>query len=106
DAGRHAILLAGDIEVAQEAALVADGAPLRATVLLAPHHGSGTSSSAAFLRAVQPSIAVFQVGHRNRYGHPKAAVYARYGEYGIERLRTDASGAIRMTFGATVEVAH
>lgn len=103
-AGKHSILLAGDIEAAQEAGLLAAGAPLEATVLLAPHHGSGTSSSTAFLAAVRPAIAVFQVGYRNRYGHPKAEVYDRYGARNIERLRTDDTGAIRLSFGSSVKV--
>lgn len=61
--------------------------------------GSGTSSTPAFLAAVQPSISVFQVGHRNRYKHPKKQVFERYGELGIRRLRTDRSGALVFDFG-------
>jgi competence protein ComEC len=101
--GRTAILLAGDIEAAQEARLVQDGAGrLRADVLLAPHHGSGTSSTLAFLQAVQPGVGVFQVGYRNRYKHPKKEVFERYGQLGIERLRTDGMGALTLDFGAGV----
>ncbi len=101
--GRTAILLAGDIEAAQEAALVStSAAKLRADVLLAPHHGSGTSSTAAFLAAVQPSVSVFQVGWRNRYKHPKKEVFERYGQLGIERLRTDEQGAVTLEFGDVV----
>ena len=97
----RAVLLAGDIEAAQEAALVSGGADkLRADVLLAPHHGSGTSSSPAFLAAVQPAIGVFQVGYRNRYRHPKKEVFERYGQLQIRRLRTDDAGAITFEFGA------
>jgi competence protein ComEC len=89
------ILLAADIEAAQEAALVLGArAQLGADVLLAPHHGSGTSSTPEFLRAVHPRLAVFQVGYRNRYRHPKREVYERYGTLGIERIRTDESGAV------------
>jgi competence protein ComEC len=100
DNGRHAILLAGDIEAAQEAVLVARApALLAADVLLAPHHGSGTSSTPAFLRTVRPRLGVFQVGWRNRYHHPKKEVYARYGELGITRLRTDELGALTLDFG-------
>ncbi|QJE02570.1 DNA internalization-related competence protein ComEC/Rec2 [Massilia forsythiae] len=101
----HALLLAGDIEAAQEAGLVADRAQaLRADVLLAPHHGSGTSSTPAFLQAVRPSIGIFQVGYRNRYRHPKAEVYERYRMLGIERLRTDTSGAVTFDVDAAVTV--
>jgi competence protein ComEC len=101
--GRTAILLAGDIEAAQEASLVRDQADrLHADVLLAPHHGSGTSSTAAFLAAVHPSVGVFQVGWRNRYKHPKKEVLERYGQLGIERLRTDELGAVTLDFGGGV----
>ena len=105
-AGKHAIFLAGDIEAAQEAQLLARSADgeLAADVLLAPHHGSGTSSTQAFLSAVHPTLAIFQVGHRNRYKHPKAQVYARYGEMGIARLRTDVAGAVVLEFGENIKV--
>jgi competence protein ComEC len=103
-AGKQSILLPGDIGTAQERALIDEfGATgLQATVLLAPHHGSKTSSSGAFLRAVNPALAIFQVGYRNRFHHPQAAVYRRYGELDIQRLRTDETGAITLQFGATV----
>ena len=93
--GANAVLLAADIEAAQEAQLV-EQIPLglRAQVLLAPHHGSGTSSTLAFLEAVDPQLALFQVGYRNRYRHPKAEVVERYRKLGIARLRTDESGAV------------
>ena len=100
----RAILLAADIEAAQEAQLLASAPDrLRADVLLAPHHGSGTSSTPAFLAAVRPSIGVFQVGHRNRYKHPKKQVFERYGELGIRRLRTDRSGALVFDFGEGID---
>ena len=89
------MLLAADIEAAQEAQLVQSApASLRADVLLVPHHGSGTSSTPYFLAAVRPSIALFQVGYRNRYRHPKVEVYERYREMGIARIRTDEAGAV------------
>ncbi|MEH6435488.1 DNA internalization-related competence protein ComEC/Rec2 [Massilia sp. DD77] len=104
-AGGRAILLAADIEAAQENELLRRvPQALHADVLLAPHHGSGTSSTTAFLEAVKPSLGVFQVGYRNRYRHPKKEVYARYGELGIRRLRTDESGAVSLHFGRTLEV--
>lgn len=103
--GKHSILLAGDIEAAQEAQLLsrqADG--LRSDVLLAPHHGSGTSSTQAFLKGVGPGAALFQVGYRNRYRHPKAEVIERYAKMGVQRLRTDESGAVTFRFGARLEM--
>ena len=103
-ANGKAILLAGDIEAAQEAALLRTGPEqLRADVLLAPHHGSGTSSTAAFLQAVGPSLGIFQVGHRNRYRHPKKEIYERYAEHGIRRLRTDERGAVTLRFGQELQ---
>ncbi|MES2159535.1 MAG: DNA internalization-related competence protein ComEC/Rec2 [Pseudomonadota bacterium] len=104
-AGGKSMLLAADIEAAQEAALVqGDRASLRADVLLAPHHGSGTSSTPAFLLAVHPQTALFQVGYRNRYHHPKPEIYERYGLLHIERLRTDQAGALTLDFGDTIEI--
>jgi competence protein ComEC len=102
--GRRTLLLAGDIEAAQEAALLERARDrLRADVLLAPHHGSGTSSTLAFLQAVRPEVAIFQVGYRNRFHHPKAEVYERYGMLGAQRLRTDGAGALTLDFDAAVD---
>jgi competence protein ComEC len=104
------VLLAGDIEAAQERRLIelfgADG--LRSDWLLAPHHGSATSSSQPFLEAVSPRWAVFQVGYRNRYRHPNAAVAGRYEAQGVEALRSDAHGAItfRMSPGRDPQIAR
>jgi competence protein ComEC len=99
--GRHSALLPGDIEREQEAALVAaHGAALRSDLLLVPHHGSRTSSTSAFLDAVQPRTAVAQAGYRNRFGHPAPDVAARYRERGIELRVTPDCGAYRWADGA------
>ncbi|MEN9866081.1 MAG: hypothetical protein RL748_1671, partial [Pseudomonadota bacterium] len=99
--GQQSILLAGDIEAPQEAMLLQSRpGDLAATILLAPHHGSGTSSTQAFLQAVRPQWAVFQVGYHNRYRHPKQQVWQRYQDLGIGRLRTDEMGAIEMRLQA------
>ena len=97
----QSILLAGDIEALQEDEMV-NMIPekLPATVLLAPHHGSGTSSTLPFLNLVKPELALFQLGYLNRYGHPKPFVWQRYQDLGIKRIRTDISGAITLQFGA------
>ncbi len=88
-------LLAGDIEARQEVDLVERlGARLKSDLLLAPHHGSNTSSSPRFLAAVSPRAAIFQVGYRNRFRHPTPRVLGRYQGAGIEVLRTDHHGAL------------
>jgi competence protein ComEC len=87
-------LLTGDIERAQEVALVSTlGAALRCELLLVPHHGSKTSSSDVFLDAVQPRLALVQAGYRNRYGHPAEPVMARYAQRGIPVLTSPTCGA-------------
>lgn len=64
---------------------------------LVPHHGSGTSSGASFLAVVSPELALFQLGYRNRYRHPRADVWARYASRGIARYRSDETGAVQLT---------
>ena len=96
--GAHAtpgsVLITGDIEAAQEAALVArSAASLGSDVMLVPHHGSKTSSTPAFVAAVQPRVAVVQAAYRSRYGHPAPEVLARYEERGIAVVRSDTCGA-------------
>ena len=93
--GRQTALLAGDLESPQELRLVggADRALLKADFLLVPHHGSKTSSSAEFLDAVKPQLALAQAGYRNRFGHPVESVVARYEERGIPLVRSPQCGA-------------
>ena len=90
-------LLAGDIERAQEAALLTAGLPLRADWLLVPHHGSKTSSSAEWIAAVAPRHALVQAGYRNRYGHPAAPVVQRYRAQGVEVVTSAGCGAAQWT---------
>jgi competence protein ComEC len=88
------LLLTGDIEAAQEAALVAaHGASLASDALVVPHHGSRTSSSSDFLAAVAPRVALVQAAYRSRYGHPAPDVLGRYRAQGITVVRSDACGA-------------
>jgi competence protein ComEC len=91
--GVQTALLVGDLEQAQEARLVASGVNLKSDLLLVPHHGSKTSSSAAFLDAVQPPLAVVQSGYRNRYGHPAQPVLVRYTERTIRVIDSPHCGA-------------
>ena len=93
------VLLTGDIEREAERELL-ERAPerLRAEVLLVPHHGSGTSSTPEFVRQVAPRYAVFTVGYRNRFGHPREDVLARYRDAGSTVLRSDTGGALELRF--------
>ena len=101
------LLLSGDIEKSAERSLVKRYGPgLRADALVVPHHGSKTSSTREFIRAVSPDIAIFPVGYRNRFGLPNRDVVARYRERGVRLLSTAERGAIRVAATrAGVEVA-
>ena len=84
--------------------LLASGAELRATVLKVAHHGSATSSGAAFLEAVAPQVAVVSAGEGNRFGHPAPAVVERLSAWG-ETYVTAEDGAVRFeTDGARLWV--
>lgn len=101
--GKYSVLLPGDIEAATEAALLESGLKLKAEVLLAPHHGSLTSSSPAFIEAVSPAWVLFAAGAGNRYGFPKPEVLERYRGRGIESLSTSEHGQISLYFNTGVE---
>jgi competence protein ComEC len=88
------LLLTGDIEARDERILVGSGTELHADVLVVPHHGSRTSSTPAFIEAVAPSVAMITNGYRNRFGHPRPDVVARYRAAGATILRSDADGAV------------
>lgn len=95
------VLLTGDVEKRAEAAMVKrDRARLRAEVLVVPHHGSRSSSGAAFLDAVRPAIALFPVGYRNRYRFPHAQVLQRLSERGALPFDTARHGAITLEIDA------
>jgi competence protein ComEC len=100
DAPGGSVLITGDIEKGAERVLLARGARLDADILLVPHHGSGTSSTPAFVQAVSPRHAVFTVGYRNRFGHPKREVWERYAGP-PQRWRSDRDGAVVFTVGPT-----
>ncbi|MEO7243850.1 MAG: DNA internalization-related competence protein ComEC/Rec2, partial [Rubrivivax sp.] len=94
DAGGRSALLTGDLEAAQERAIVqALGDRLRSDLMMVPHHGSRTSSTGVLLDAVQPSTAFVQAGYRSRFGHPAADVLERYAQRGITLQRSDRCGA-------------
>jgi competence protein ComEC len=99
--GRFAALLTGDAPTEVEDSLIARlGPALEAPVLKAGHHGSSTSTSEAFLRAVRPRLVVISVGRRNRYGHPAPEVMARLRRDGIDVARTDREGTVSIRVDA------
>lgn len=100
EAGGDVLLLTGDIERAAEGRLLSTGASLAADVLVAPHHGSLTSSGEEFVRAVDPGYVLFPVGYRNRWGFPRPPVVERYRERGAVLLDTARHGAIGFRLGA------
>jgi competence protein ComEC len=103
--GQVSLLLTGDIGRDVEAALLPTLDPLPVVVLKVPHHGSATSSSAAFLDRLRPRLALIGVGRQNHYGHPVSAVLGRLHDAGAEILRTDLHGQIDVvTDGATLRV--
>jgi len=94
--GKQSVLLTADIERNSEQELLqlhADRLP--ASLLVAPHHGSKSSSSPAFVAAVRPHYTVFTSGYRNRFGHPHPVVVKRYRETGSLLLRSDRDGAVQ-----------
>jgi competence protein ComEC len=92
----QSLLLTGDLPEKEEWELIKQNASLRATVLLSPHHGSKTSSSSAFLAAVQPEHVIISAGYRNRFGHPNTTVLNRYSALNLTVWRTDQAGAIQI----------
>jgi len=92
--GQVSVLLPGDIEAEVEHELVRSGQPLASTVLKAPHHGSNTSSTPAFLKAANPQWVIISVGRDNRLGHPAPDVLARLVAYTV--IRTDERGNVEM----------
>ncbi|MEL4390917.1 DNA internalization-related competence protein ComEC/Rec2 [Shewanella xiamenensis] len=101
DDGQQSLLLSGDIEKETESILierVQAGFILKSQVLIAPHHGSRTSSTLAFIERVAPELVLFPAGLNNRYGFPKADVVARYQALQINHLTTGIEGQISVTF--------
>ena len=98
--GDSALLLTGDITALVEGEVAQGIAPSAAhLVLQVPHHGSMTSSSAAFIDALKPESALVSAGYRNHFNHPNPAIVARYAAAGVDLSTTIQSGFIRMRFG-------
>jgi len=98
-------LLTGDIEAAAESWLVETYKDkLKADVLVAPHHGSQTSSTSAFLKAVKPRVILIPAGYRNQFGHPHEEVLQRYRDMNIKWFNSADDGAIQITLTDHVNV--
>lgn len=93
--GQQVLLLPGDLDQEGEGKLLATGDDLRATVLKVAHHGSGTSTGAAWLAAVRPRAAVIPVGRNNQFHHPHPDTLARLRAAKVKVYRTDLQGTIR-----------
>lgn len=95
DIGKASFVITGDGESAVENVLLDSNAPLDADILIAGHHGSGSSNGQRFLNAVTPIATVISVGRDNDYGHPDPTVYARLAEFG-NVYRTDINGTVTL----------
>ncbi len=94
------VLLTGDIEASAERSLVSRaGDRIASTLVVAPHHGSRTSSSAALVDSVRADHVVHAVGNLNPFRHPHPAVWARWDGAGARNWRTDSQGAILVEVG-------
>ena len=96
------ILLTGDIEKSAEEWLISQyGDNLSSNIMIAPHHGSKSSSSYRFVDMVHPQTVVFSAGYRNRYGFPHATITQRYQEIGAQLVDTASQGAVTFLFDAS-----
>ncbi|MFA6409000.1 MAG: DNA internalization-related competence protein ComEC/Rec2 [Gammaproteobacteria bacterium] len=97
--GKESILLDGDIEKIAEKKLVAQNASsLQSNILVAPHHGSISSSSLGFVQAVKPNYVLFPTGYLNRFKFPSPVVVMRYEAIGTKTLNSAETGAITFKF--------
>lgn len=100
EASGERLWLTGDIDSQAERALLNSGLAMPAHWLLAPHHGSRSSSSAALLAAVKPSAVLISRGAHNAFGHPHAEVMTRYQAIAAQPYDTSLHGAVRIRLGA------
>lgn len=94
--GDVAFLMTGDAEALAEASMVGRGQELSAQVLKVGHHGSRTSSTEAFLRAVRPALAIYSAEKDNPYGHPHKETLRTFAALGIPLYGTDVNGTVRV----------
>lgn len=100
--GSHAMMITGDLSAQGEKRLITEqGDKLSSEILVLGHHGSKSSSSIAFLRATNPSLAIASSGYANSYRHPSLDVRKRLSKLNIPLFRTDMQGAITIEFHET-----
>jgi competence protein ComEC len=106
DFGKYSFLLPGDITKSSERELVSIAREkLASTVLIAPHHGSESSSTDLFLNQVNPEYIIISSGWKNRFHFPHPSVLKRYAGLGCKIFRTDINGAVSMlTDGQSLEI--
>jgi competence protein ComEC len=103
--GHGTAVLTGDIEETAEAWLIDSyGDKLKSDVLIAPHHGSKTSSTSAFLRTVNPAVILIPAGYRNQFGHPHQEVLQRYQKLNINWYNNSDNGAIQASFNEHLNI--
>tara|TARA_B000000460_G_C21527022_1_gene398807 strand:+ start:101 stop:1438 length:1338 start_codon:yes stop_codon:yes gene_type:complete len=106
----HSALFPGDIEASAEQTLITqlnrqtELGLLNADVLLAPHHGSATSSTEAFINAVSPRYAIFSQGWLNRWGFPNPQVVDRYQRRNVTTINTSKTGYLRVDMGKSLTI--
>ena len=100
---RGSVLLTGDIPKATEQEIVDSYPCLEVDVVVAPHHGSGTSSSVALVKATSPARVVFAAGYGNRWGFPLKSVQSRWHSVGAGGLTTGQTGAVTIRFSSPGE---
>ena len=93
--GDITFLITGDLIIENEEEILRERINVASTVLKVGHHGSKTSSSEEFLRAVNPKCAVISVGYGNNFGHPRVEVLERLESLGVKIFRTDINGLIK-----------
>jgi competence protein ComEC len=99
--GQHSFLFTGDAQADSEKEILAKSYTLKSDVLKVGHHGSVTSTSSDFLKAISPSYAVIMAGQGNDYGHPHQQTLDKLNAAGVRILRTDQNGSITFTSDGT-----
>ncbi|EJL30011.1 ComEC/Rec2 family competence protein [Brevibacillus sp. BC25] len=104
--GQNSFLFTSDAEAKSEADMLKTKQPVKADVLKVGHHGSDTSTSPSFLKAVSPKYAIISAGKDNKYGHPNPSTMKKLQDSKIATYRTDLNGTVTVTCdGKTIKIA-